>query len=127
MAERDCTCACECELDDDEFDDEDEESAPDETDKALIDDERKRLMQASAVLGCLVIGLDEVEGIELDHGDPDFSLVAEAVRGLIEEAIINLDSVSRYMARQDAEKQQDDDKEGDVLPSEQAQGPPAPD
>lgn len=118
MVAHNCTCVCEREPDG-------EDMLSGRPQKSLIEEERQRLMQASSVLACLAIGLAEVDGIILEHGDPDFSIVAEAARGLIEEAIVNLDSVSlktALRAKVDPEEEEDDDG-----PDEQAQGPPSPD
>jgi hypothetical protein len=95
MAESNCSCERDCACGD-------EDLSPDEAEDKLIERERGRLMKASSVLGCLVIGLSEGDGVELDEGEPYYPDIAEIARGLVEEALRNLDSVERIKVRRNA-------------------------
>jgi hypothetical protein len=57
-----------------------------------IDLERRRLLKAQSVLGCLAVALES----PTSHGadGPDFGQVAEVVRELVNSSIERLDSVN---------------------------------
>ena len=63
----------------------------------IVEDERRRLMTAEAVLGCAIYALDGAEGAteeELPVSYSDFALVMQSVRDMVSQTIIELDSVN---------------------------------
>lgn len=84
--------------------------------EAAVEEQRQRMMQAEAVINCLIIVLRYGEDEKEYGGEPMICILTELAGGLIKEAIEGLDSVNvlgRKMGKASSEGNAEDNEDDD--------------